>query len=343
MKTLSVTIICKDEEDNLVRLLPKLTFANQVVVTDTGSADGSADVAHRYADVCFYKWRDDFSKARNYCLSKATGDYVMWLDADDDLPTETIDCIKNWLADDRQCQDFVYLKYRMGESSQFWFWRERIIRKCPECRFKGFIHEAIPPFGQVHYLNCDVIHVSRADHSQRNLDIYRKALSKGRRFTLRDKFYYARTLADCGLYDEALPILVRFCSNERAYAADRTQGYKMLARNCIKNADCKQAAYYLSKSVAILPPDSEVCCLFGDVEYLKGNYLYATRWYEYALTSRMRVGFVNDYYQTFYPNVQLSVCWWRLGDFRQAKFYHKTVKALYPDNETVLSNDKWFV
>lgn len=343
MKTLSVTIICKNEEQNLARLLPQLDFADQIVVVDTGSCDNSVKIALQYTQsVYYYKWRDDFAKARNYAVTKAKCGYVMWLDCDDELSDETKSVIIKWLKDDLQNQDFVYLKYRMGLSSQFWFWRERIVRRCKQCRFKGFIHEAISPFGNTHYLDCDIVHTSLSDHSERNLAIYRKALEQGRRFSLRDKYYYARTLTENGLYAEAEPVLKKICKNPKAYIADRLGSCKLLAKSFIKQAKYNSALHFLALSTALLPPDSEICCLFGDAYYFIKNYVYACRWYELAVQSRVQVGFVNDYYKRLYPYIQLSVCCWRQGDYKQAKFYHKLAKACDPLNAAVLNNDKWF-
>lgn len=342
MKTLSVTIICKNEEANLLRLLPKLDFADQIVVVDTGSTDNSVGVASKYADVYYYKWRNDFAKARNYAISKATCDYVMWLDCDDDLPDNTIVGIKRWLNDDNRQQDYVYLKYRMGYDSQFWFWRERIIRRCTQCKFKGFIHEAICPFGKTNFIDCEIIHTSTADHSARNLAIYQDALTHNRRFSLRDKFYYARTLLENGLSTEAIPILRKVAANPKTYIVDRVSAYKLLARDYLKRGDYSLSLKMLSNSVVLLPPDAETCCLFGDAYYGVVNYVYASRWYELALQTLAQVGFINDYYKRLYPFIQLSVCWWRQGDVRKAKYYHKLAKNCEPTNAVVVNNDKWF-
>lgn len=342
MKTLSITIICKDEENNLALLLPKLDFADQVVVVDTGSTDNSVAVAYEYAEVYFYKWCNDFAKARNYAISKADGDYIMWLDCDDDLPELTVDKIKRWLADENQQQDFVYLKYRMGQNSQFWFWRERIVRRVPQCRFKGFIHEAIIPFGQTHYIDGDVVHTSIADHSMRNLAIYQDALSRGKRFTLRDKFYYGRTLYESGLHVDAVAVLRKVAQSGKAYVVDRVSSLKLIARIFLKQGDTFAALKYLSNSAALLPLDAETCCLFGDAYYSSNNFVYAARWYEIAMQTLFQVGFVNDYYKRLYPCIQLSVCFWRLGDMRNAKYYHKLAKNCDPSNAVVINNDKWF-
>ena len=263
MKTLSVTLICKNEENNLKRLLPQLKFADEVVVVDTGSTDNTVSVAKKFTEKVYeFKWCDDFSKARNYAIARATCDYVMWLDADDILPQETQKCIMGWKKVDmgskntQESADFYYMKYEMDTEIPFWFWRERIIKRTKNCRFNGFIHEAISPFGEVRYLDCKVLHRPSASHEHRNLAIYRNAIEKGLHFSARDKFYYARTLVECGNVSEALPILQKFVSNSRAYSADRVEGYKLLSRLATSANDVSLARKYLCKSLAVLPPSS---------------------------------------------------------------------------------------
>lgn len=340
--TLSVTLICKNEEDNLRRLLPTLTFSDEIVVVDTGSADNTVAVARQYTEnVYYFKWRDDFAAARNYAISKAHGGYVMWLDADDELPDKTVAEINN-LKTSASLADTYFLRYRMGRDSDFWFWRERILRRTKECRFRGFIHEAITPFGSVKYLDCDVVHTSTADHSERNLAIYRSALTQGRRFSPRDKYYYARTLVENGLTEEAIPVLVDFCRNPKAYVVDRVQGYKILARTSLKTDNGAHTLKYLSKSVALLPPDSEISCLFGDYYVGARRFDLAAAWYEYALNSTYSYGFVNGYYKAFYPSIQLSVCYFYTGNYRRAKRFHERAKSLQPSNPAVVNNERWF-
>ena len=350
MKTLSVTLICKNEENNLKRLLPQLKFADEVVVVDTGSTDNTVSLAKKFTDKVFnFAWCYDFSKARNYAISKAACDYVMWLDADDILPLETQKFIMGWKKVDmgskksQDFADFYYIKYEMDTQIPFWFWRERIVRRTKNCRFKGFIHEAIIPFGTVRYLDCKILHRPSASHEHRNLAIYRHAISEGKRFSLRDKFYYARTLVECGLADEAFPTLRKFVSNSRAYSNDRIEGYKLLSRLVMNANDVPLARKYLCKSLAVLPPSSEVCCLLGNTYFAEQNYLLASQWYTLALTCDNQSGFVNEYYTKFLPNLQLSVCLWQLGDRERARRCHEIAKSISPTDPTIVANDKWFI
>ena len=90
MIEISLCMIVRNEEDVLGRCLQcARSFADEIIVVDTGSTDGTKAVAENFTQKVFdFPWTDDFAAARNYSFSKATRDYIMWLDADDVLRTE---------------------------------------------------------------------------------------------------------------------------------------------------------------------------------------------------------------------------------------------------------------
>lgn len=81
----SLVMIVRDEEAFLGECLQSARAAvDEIVVVDTGSVDGTVATAEALADVVgHFTWCDDFSAARNYALSLATGDWVLTLDADE--------------------------------------------------------------------------------------------------------------------------------------------------------------------------------------------------------------------------------------------------------------------
>jgi glycosyltransferase involved in cell wall biosynthesis len=82
---LSQCMIVKNEESNIERALTwgKDIVCEQVVV-DTGSTDRTVEIAERMgAKVFHFKWIDDFSAAKNFALSKAKGNWIAFLDADE--------------------------------------------------------------------------------------------------------------------------------------------------------------------------------------------------------------------------------------------------------------------
>lgn len=90
---LSVCMITKNESANIAECLRSvLPFADEIIINDTGSTDDTVQIAESYgAFVVHSDWVDDFSFSRNISLKKATGVWIMWLDADDRIPDESID------------------------------------------------------------------------------------------------------------------------------------------------------------------------------------------------------------------------------------------------------------
>ena len=78
-------MIVKNEEAMLARCLDSVKDADEIIIVDTGSIDNTVEVARKYTDKVYtdFKWCDDFAKARNYAKSKATGDYILSIDADE--------------------------------------------------------------------------------------------------------------------------------------------------------------------------------------------------------------------------------------------------------------------
>ena len=61
---------------------------DEIVIVDTGSTDGTKDMAKRLSDVYGeFEWNDDFASARNYAKSLATNDWILSIDADEVLET----------------------------------------------------------------------------------------------------------------------------------------------------------------------------------------------------------------------------------------------------------------
>ncbi len=82
---LSLCMIVKDEryfiEDCLSQAAPHV---DEMIIVDTGSTDGTSEIARKFSDTVYsYQWNDNFADARNFGLEKATGDWILVLDADE--------------------------------------------------------------------------------------------------------------------------------------------------------------------------------------------------------------------------------------------------------------------
>ncbi|MFR2495187.1 MAG: glycosyltransferase family 2 protein [Christensenellales bacterium] len=206
MTELSLCMIVKNEEERLARCLSSVQGAvDEIIILDTGSTDGTKDVASRFTQRVYdYAWDDDFSAARNASFAYATRPFILWLDADDVMERserEKLMALKARLTAD---VDAVMMKYHAGIGRDgrpsLIYERERIVRRDAGFVFSGVVHEAMSVSGNVLHEDIVIRH-ERGDkppQGRRNLDIYEKWLARGRRMNARDCYYYAREWMDWG-------------------------------------------------------------------------------------------------------------------------------------------------
>ena len=94
MPTLSLCLIVKDEEKLLHNFLSSVKdFADEIIIVDTGSKDRSKKIAKEFTKKVYdFEWKDEFSKARNFSISKATKDWILILDPDAAHYTRPLHC-----------------------------------------------------------------------------------------------------------------------------------------------------------------------------------------------------------------------------------------------------------
>jgi glycosyltransferase involved in cell wall biosynthesis/FMN phosphatase YigB (HAD superfamily)/tetratricopeptide (TPR) repeat protein len=141
---LSVCLIVRNEEKFLGQCLQSIRgLAAQIVVVDTGSTDRTVEIAREHgAEVYDFVWADDFSAARNAALEHATGDWILMLDADEELsaegrgklaPAMSLPAVMAWrlpLVDvGREANGFTYVP--------------RFFRNAPALFYVGRIHEQV--------------------------------------------------------------------------------------------------------------------------------------------------------------------------------------------------------
>ncbi|MBR4695235.1 MAG: glycosyltransferase family 2 protein [Selenomonadaceae bacterium] len=82
---ISACVITKNEEKNIQQWLDCVKeFSDEIIVVDTGSEDRTVELAKAGgAAVYHFDWCNDFSAAKNYALDQATGDWIVFLDADE--------------------------------------------------------------------------------------------------------------------------------------------------------------------------------------------------------------------------------------------------------------------
>jgi glycosyltransferase involved in cell wall biosynthesis len=145
-RLLGVHLIVRNEEDCLERCLQSLVqLAEETIVIDTGSTDRTIEIAHSYgAKVFFYRWEDDFSAVRNFAISQATTDWVLIMDADEELVSGA-EQVRDFLEAAESDLFTVEIENCFGEQG----WEKvtskpsRLFRREKGFRFLGIIHEQL--------------------------------------------------------------------------------------------------------------------------------------------------------------------------------------------------------
>lgn len=91
MSTISLSMIVKNEENYLRECLESVNdIVDEIIIVDTGSTDSTLEIAAEFDSKIFnYEWKNDFSAARNFALSKSTGEWILYLDADERLSDDS--------------------------------------------------------------------------------------------------------------------------------------------------------------------------------------------------------------------------------------------------------------
>jgi len=147
--TLSVCLIVRNEAELLAGCLASVKdVADQLVVVDTGSTDGTVGIAESFgAEVYDFEWVDDFAAARNVSLRQATSDWILWLDADERLLPESVEPLKRLLKKSKVPTAYRVRIKNLQRDRQSYTLSEshRLISNHPGVEFTGRIHEQVWP------------------------------------------------------------------------------------------------------------------------------------------------------------------------------------------------------
>jgi glycosyltransferase involved in cell wall biosynthesis len=144
---LSLCMIVKNEERNLPRCLDSVRgLAGEVIVIDTGSTDRTAGIAANYgAEVIFFDFAIvDFAAARNRALERASGRWILMLDADETLVRGSAAIVERLIAGGENAGYFVRRHNHSSDSqSPFTDYVVRLFPNQPNHRYRGRVHETI--------------------------------------------------------------------------------------------------------------------------------------------------------------------------------------------------------
>ncbi|MFB5679281.1 glycosyltransferase [Paenibacillus terreus] len=149
---ISLCMIVRNEEELLPKCLRSVQrIVDEIIIVDTGSTDETVAIAKNFgAKVVQMPWRDSFAAARNRSFDEAAGDWILWLDADEEMDVDEADKLKELLTRDTvrdqgiEGIQFVFCNYLEGGGVEYSHLL-RMVRNRPHYRFEGRIHEQLLP------------------------------------------------------------------------------------------------------------------------------------------------------------------------------------------------------
>ena len=164
MKKISIAIIAKNEADRIGRLLKSAEFADEVIVVDSGSTDGTQDVCKQFGvKVIFNKWQG-YAAQKQFAMEQATSEWILNLDADEEISdslAEEIQHVINNAGSDISAFSMPRLSRYLGRWIKHGGWypdrKVRFVRR-GKGAWKGVLHEQLVVDGKIEQLSKPILH-----------------------------------------------------------------------------------------------------------------------------------------------------------------------------------------
>lgn len=186
---LSLCMIVKNEEDCIGRCLKSIQdVANEIIIVDTGSTDRTIEICTSFgAKIYPYTWNGSFADARNYGLDQATGDWILWLDADEEVDHEDRYMLQDVLTiesfDMLSIHLINYFGDKVDKDKTTDLAHNRLFRNHKGFQFFGKIHEWLGATENTEfnpkrkgYLDLKLYHYGYLDDVIKNKDKYNRNL-----------------------------------------------------------------------------------------------------------------------------------------------------------------------
>ncbi|MFR2534055.1 MAG: glycosyltransferase [Clostridia bacterium] len=356
MTEISLCMIVKNEEAVIGRCLESVKdIADEIIIVDTGSTDSTKEIISKYTDKIYdFKWVDDFAKARNFSFSKATKEYIMWLDADDVILPEDYEKFIKLKQDIDTNIDIYVMKYNYfvdkDNIPSLIQDRARLFKRSKNYQWISPIHEVIIRTGNVKDIDISITHKKEEiQDPYRNIRIFEKMKAEGIQLDDRQEYCYAREFYGMQEFKKARDLYEEYIQK---YEVEYQDKKSFLYPAFLELSDCYKNLFEKEKQLSTLLkvlkydiPGSDCCCKIGDVFLESKEYKIAIFWYELAICNKDiqdDKGDVNIDYKEYTPYINLGVCYYWMGDREKAKEFNEKAGRIKPNDDTYLYNKNCF-
>ncbi len=173
MEPISATLITCNEERNIAGALQSLSWADEIVVVDSGSSDATLEICRRFTDRIFHRDWTGYVDQKNYAVEKARNEWIFSLDADERPSPRLVEEIKRLDGKEpaRPGYKIPRIAFFMGRWIRHGDWYPDYQLRLFNKRFGrwdgGRVHESVKTSGNPAFLKSEILH-----YTYRNLSEY---------------------------------------------------------------------------------------------------------------------------------------------------------------------------
>ena len=299
---LSVAIIARDVEHLIAASLDCVRdIADEIIVADTGSIDRTRHVAlARATHVVTIPWIDDFSAARNVCLDRVKGEWILWLDAGETIDAATAEEIRRFVDEDADPTQVylmcVELPPRAETLASEQIGRIRLMPNNKTLRYAGRVRESLTAAIAAAGLSIEPMswHIRRnpSDHAQAIKAKKARRDLKLAELEIRDRGPSASPLIAMGESWSVLGEIVQAIDCFQQAIALAVRGstemldayYGVLAAFDSRPNERELQIQTCAEALAVFPFDAQLLCAIGSYMQNRGRTDLAARAYQAAVT-----------------------------------------------------------
>ncbi|MEE9606049.1 MAG: glycosyltransferase, partial [Candidatus Scalindua sp.] len=282
--TLSLCMIVKNEEKFLPICLESVKdHVDEIIIVDTGSTDSTVEIAKRYnAKIYHHPWENSFSKARNYSLKYATCDWILWLDADEEVDKKDAYKLKEVIKDNDANVIYLPIFNRpVGGKSKSVFNSLKIFRNHLGFHFEGIVHNKLKYSDPYKTVNIKLYHYgySHDDEQMEKKFIRTSTLLREQIRSDPDNplphHYLANSCLGTKRYDECIKEAleaIRLFELKKGNSQLRLPSYYAASASFYHKKDLVNAEVYALKAIDFYADYLDAYCILSSIYFQRKEY-----------------------------------------------------------------------
>lgn len=352
-------MIVKDEETSVESALDSASkVVDDIVVVDTGSTDKTPAIARKFTSrVYTFPWKDDFAAARNFAIEHVRTDWMLWLDADEQLDVTNAKRWQQSFAAKARDADALLIKINnyfgaaVDELKMHTYGGFRLLRTAAKLRYKNPIHEHLDVSRDDVRLDYEPVegvlirHFGYMDAPVKQKDKYARnmrLLEKERNRPDYDPWIdyhiageYYRQGDYVKAFENVQKSLKRFLDSGRL---PPSLAYKLKYELLLITGSTENALTGIQQAIQLYPD-------YVDLHYYKGLFEYNAGRYEDAVktfATCLKIGESNRYLTlkgagSFMATYMLGMCWEAMGQREKAMNIYEKLVQQFPTFEPPLA------